>query len=208
MEKKTMKMLLGLALAIIAGCGGKQAGVTGKALVDVAQAAARGSDTVAVEDLAQWLVEGRQDFMLVDVRPPGDFERGSIGEARNLSIAELVTVDVLATLPEDRKVIVFSNSSENGAKGSVLLRLAGIDAHVLSGGYNAWHTRILSPDIPAHEQPGESLQVREQRALACYFVGERGENTAERPKVEFVPPVYTEQEQDKEPLPTVGEESC
>jgi rhodanese-related sulfurtransferase len=204
----TMSLLPGVALAVVAGCGGNHGG-TPASLVDVAQAAARGSDSIAVEDLAQWLVEGRQDFVLVDVREPGDFGQGSIGDARNLSIAELVTEDVLADLPRDRKVVVYSNGSETGAKASVLLRLAGVDAHVLSGGYNAWHARILNPDIPAEEQPGESLQVSEQRALACYFVGERsGEGAAERPKIEFVPPVYTESEGDEKRPAPAAEESC
>ena len=91
----------------------------------------------------------------------------------------------------------------------MLLRLAGFDAHVLSGGYNAWHAQILNPEIPAEEQPGESLQVSEQRALACYFVGDRsGKDVAERPDVEFVPPVYTEQNQERKRPPPVAEESC
>jgi rhodanese-related sulfurtransferase len=202
-------ILLGVALAGIAACGGPQPGDGRTSLVDVAQAAARGSDSVAVDELARWIVEGREDFVLVDVRTAGDFKQGSIGKARNLSIAELVTEDVLDTLPADRKVIVYSNGSENGAKASVLLRLAGLDAHVLSGGYNAWHAQILNPEIPAEEQPGESLQVTEQRALACYFVGDRsGKDGAERPDVEFVPPVYTEPDQEGKRPPPVAEESC
>ena len=209
MNKPTKMVLLGLTLVAVAGCGGKQAGAGRTSLVDAAQAAARGSDSVAVDELARWIIEGRQDFVLVDVRTPDDFSKGSIGEALNLSIAELVAEDVLATLPTDRKVVTYSNGSENGAKASVLLRLAGLDAHVLSGGYNAWHAQILNPEIPAEEQPGESLQVSEQRALACYFVGDRsGKDVAERPKVEFVPPVYTEEEQEDRRPPPVAEESC
>jgi hypothetical protein len=87
--------------------------------------------------------------------------------------------------------------------------VAGLDAHVLSGGYNAWHAQILNPEIPAEEQPGESLQVSEQRALACYFVGDRsGKDVAERPDVEFVPPVHTEQVQERKRPPPAAEESC
>jgi hypothetical protein len=104
---------------------------------------------------------------------------------------------------------VFSNGSENGAKAATLLRVAGFDAHVVTGGYNAWNRRILNPDIPAEEFDGESLQAIEQRAYACYFVGNRGEGSAERPRAEFVPPVFTEEEAaDMEPLPPAGQESC
>ena len=177
-------------------------------LTDIAQAAARQTDRVNVEDLASWLVEGRQDFVLVDVRSGEDYERGHIAEARNIPIAELLADEALSGLPTDRKVIVYSNGSENGAKAATLLRVAGLDAHVVTGGYNAWHNRVLNPDIPLEELDGESPQVSAQRAFSCYFVGDR-EGSAERPAVKFVPPVYTEEEADDlEPLPPAGEESC
>lgn len=208
MNLLTRTLLLASALALT-GCGGANDTAQQAALVDVAQAAARKSDRVAVEDLARWLIEGRQDFALIDVRAAGDHDKGYIGEAQNIPIAKLVTADILETLPSDRKLVLYSNGSENGAKAAVMLRLQGFDAHVLAGGYNAWHSRILNPDISAEELDGESLRVSEQRAFSCYFVGDRGEGTARRPDVEFVPPVFTEEEQeDLEPLPPVGDESC
>ena len=147
--------------------------------------------------------------MLVDVRAAADYDKGHIGEAQNIAIAQLVTADTLATLPTDRKIVVYSNGSENGAKAATLLRIAGLDAHVVSGGYNAWHARILNPDISAEELDGESLQVSQQRAYACYFVGDRGEGSAERPTASFEPPVFDlEEEVDDMPLPPAGEESC
>ena len=178
---------------------------------DVAQAAARQDDRESVEDLADWLIEGRGDFKLIDVRAPEDFENGSIGDAENIPIAQLVSADVLSRLPTDRMVIVYSNGSENAAKAAVLLRLSGIDAHLLTGGYNAWHKRILNPDISAEELDGESLQVSAQRAYSCYFVGERSgsvQSDSNKTSEPFVPPVFTEEEELAAPPPVAGEESC
>ncbi len=180
-------------------------------LAAVALAAAQQDDRESVEDLARWLIEGRGDFKLIDVRRPEDFENGSIADAENIPIAQIVSQDVLSRLPTDRMVIVFSNGSENAAKAAVLLRLSGIDAHLLAGGYNAWHKRILNPDISADELDGESLKVSEQRAYSCYFVGERSELGAKREQqssVPFVPPVFTEGEELAVPPPAAGEESC
>jgi rhodanese-related sulfurtransferase len=204
-----MVMLLSLSAAVIAACG--QANEPQVALVEVAQAAARQDDRVSVEKLASWLIEGRGDFELIDVRMPGDFESGRIGDAKNIPIAQIVTQDVLLSLPTDRMVIVYSNGSENAAKAAVMLRLSGIDAHLLAGGYNAWHKRILNPDISAEELDGESLQVSEQRAYSCYFVGERSESAGMRDKAQsapFVPPVFSEEEELEAPPPAAGEESC
>jgi rhodanese-related sulfurtransferase len=195
------------ATALLAACGGSSSNQA--SLVDVAQAAARASDRVSVEDLASWLIEERQDFVLIDIRPATEFDKGHIGEARNISIAQLLTDEALAELPTDRKVVVYSTGSENAAKASTLLRVAGVDAHVVTGGYNAWHQRILNPDISADELDGESPVVSAQRAYSCYFVGDRGAGSSERPEVEFVPPVFNEEElEELEPLPPAGQESC
>lgn len=207
MNSTTRLTIVIVAAGLLSACGGPPAPAV--SLVDVAQAAARQSDRVDVQELADWLIEGRQDFILVDVRAAADFDQGAIGEARNIPIAELVTDEILASLPTDRKIVVYSNGSENGAKAATLLRVAGLDAHVVTGGYNAWHARVLNPDISAEELDGESLQVSAQRAYSCYFVGDRGEGAAERPEATFVPPVFTEEEEfEDEPLPPAGEESC
>ena len=198
-----------MVLASIAACG--SSGEQGTSLTDVARAAAQQDDRESVEDLAGWLVEGRSDFKLVDVRSPEDFEKGSIVDAENIPLATIVSEDVLARLPSDRMVIVYSNGSENAAKAAVLLRLSGVDAHLLTGGYTVWQQRILNPDISAKELDGESLQVSKQRALSCYFVGERSELGAKRERQSsepFVPPVFTEEEELALPPPTAGEESC
>lgn len=207
MKSLTQKLLVVPAVLLLAGCSGAGDRAHEASLIDVAQAAARQDDRVSVEELASWIVEDRRDFALIDVRAATDYEKGHIGEAQNIPIAELVMEKTLAGLPSG-KIVVYSNGSENGAKAATLLRVAGRDAHVVTGGYNAWHARILNPDISAEELDGESLEVSAQRALSCYFVGDRGAGSAERPAPTFVPPVFTEEEEDDEPLPPPGAESC
>ncbi len=209
MKKYLKATLFSIVVASIAACGASNESEF--SLTDIAQAAARQDDRESVEDLASWLIEGRGDFKLIDVRTPEDFASGSIADAENIPIAQIVSQDVLTRLPTDRMVIVYSNGSENAAKAAVLLRLSGIDAHLLTGGYNAWHTRILNPEISAEELDGESLQVSAQRAYSCYFVGERSELGAKRAQKSsepFVPPVFTEEEELAAPPPAAGEESC
>jgi rhodanese-related sulfurtransferase len=210
MEIRPNTILLIATAALLAACGQPPAPAGQVSFVDVAQAAARQEDRVSVEQLAEWLIEERKDFVLIDVRPQDEYAKASIPEARNIPLAELVASESIAGLPVDRKVVVYSNGSENAAKAATMLRLAGLDAHLVTGGYNAWHERVLNPDIPAEELDGESPQVSAQRAYACYFVGDRGDGAAERAAPEpFEPPVFEQQEQaDLPPMPPVGEESC
>ena len=210
MEIRLNTILLIMIAAMVAACGQPPEPGSRVSFMDVAQSAARQEDRVSVEQLAEWLIEERKDFVLIDVRSQEEYAKGKIHEARNVPLAELVTDETIAGLPSDRKVVVYSNGSENAAKASTMLRLAGLDAHLVTGGYNAWHERILNPDIPAEELDGENPQVSAQRAYSCYFVGERGEGAAERgEKKPFVPPVFTEEEDEDLPeLPPAGEESC
>jgi rhodanese-related sulfurtransferase len=210
MEIRLNTILLIMIAATVAACGQPPEPGTRVSFMDVAQSAARQEDRVSVEQLAEWLIEERKDFVLIDVRSQEEYAQGKIHEARNIPLAELVTDETIAGLPSDRKVVVYSNGSENAAKASTMLRLAGLEAHLVTGGYNAWHERILNPDIPAEELDGENPQVSAQRAYACYFVGDRGEGAAERAeKKPFEPPVFTEGEDEElPPLPPVGEESC
>ena len=210
MKKVLKTTLVSLSAASIAACA--PADKTEVSLLDVAHAAARQDDRVSVEELANWLIEGRGDFKLVDVRMPADYDKGSIEGADNIPIAQLVSPETLAVLPTDRRVIVYSNGSENAAKATTMLRLSGIDAHLLMGGYNAWHEKILNPDIPTEAFDGESLRASAQRAYSCYFVGEKS-GAAPPPAKEagepFVPPVFVESEEvDEPPPPPPEEEGC
>jgi hypothetical protein len=211
MNKLSKMLQLIIAASLLAACGQPSAPGMSQSFVDIAQSAARQDDRVSVEELAEWLIEGREDFVLIDVRMPDDYRNGQIGDAENVPLAELVMGETMKRLPTDRKILLYSNGSENAAKASVMLRLAGFDAHLVTGGFNAWHQRILNPDISADELDGESPQVSAQRAYSCYFVGERGEGAARRSEdnAPFVPPVFTQEEDDDlKPLPPAGEESC
>lgn len=207
LKKTVLAGTLAVAAMTLSACG--PAGTDGVSMTDVAQAAARGEDRVSVHDLATWLIEARGDFLLVDVRLPDEFAGGAIDEALNIPLAQLATGASLDGLPRDRKVIVYSNGSENAAKAVVMLRLSGINAHVLVGGYNAWHGRILNPDISPEAMDGEALKVSEQRAYACYFVGEcAGATAAAAPAEPFVPPVFVETGEEEALPPPAAEEGC
>lgn len=209
MKTRIQMALLTLPLTCLVACGPEPEPRV--SVSDIAQAAARQEDQVNVRDLATWLIEGRGDFQLIDVRPPEGYQRGAIDEAKNIPMAQLFSEETLGSLPDDRKLVVYSSGSQNAAKAAVLLRLSGFNAHVLNGGYKAWHQQVLNPDIPLQASPDEDPELAEQRAYACYFVGERSgaaalpDGDAAEP---FVPPVFVETEEVSELPPPAAEEGC
>jgi rhodanese-related sulfurtransferase len=167
-------VLWGMLAAGLPGCGWND-GATGQPVPrssgQVAQAFSRGEHRVAASDLARWIIEGRQDFQLVDIRAAGDFAKGHIADARNLSLAELFSPEHLDAFPGDRKIILYSNGSEQASAAAAMLRMAGLDAVILVGGYNLWSQRILNPDIADAAADDETPLEAERRAIACYFAG-------------------------------------
>jgi hypothetical protein len=181
-------LLASLCAGLLAGCEREPPPPLTQAYEPLAQAIARGEDRVSPQDLADWIIQGRQDFVLVDVRPREDFEQGHIDDARHIPITELATETVLAGLPTDRRILVYSNGSENAAKAEVMLRLAGHSAVLLQGGYNAWQAQVLHPDLEQTDE--EALDTEKRRAVACYFTP--GATVTAPPPVSipaFTPPV-------------------
>ncbi len=180
-------LLAALCAALLTACGGEPPPPLTQALEPIVQAVARGEDRVRPEALADWLIQDRQDFVLVDVRAREDFERGHIDDARPIPITGLATDKALAGLPRDRRIVVYSNGSENAAKAEVMLRLAGYSAVLLQGGYNAWQARVLHPDLEQVDE--ETLDTEKRRAVACYFTpGATATTPPAAPTPAFVPP--------------------
>jgi rhodanese-related sulfurtransferase len=178
-----MRNVLWLTVAgSLAACGGPapESAVSAEALQKVAQGVARKEGRVAAEELARWIIEGRKDFVLIDIRSADAFALGHVQGAEHVPLTELVTPTALAGLPSDRKVIVYSQGPEETAAAATLLRLGGRDGVVLTGGYEAWSRDVLNPDIPAVATVGEAPALAEKRAIACYFVGGQG-SKAEAP---------------------------
>ncbi len=197
-----------LAGPLVTACGdsGSLSKKQLRGLEQVARIVAVQDDRVMVADLANWLIEGRQDFVLIDLRPSADYEKGHISGARNLAVTKLVQPAELEALPTDRKVILYSQGSELAAQAVVLLRLAGRDANLLLGGFNYWSQHVLNPDLAPILADGEYPRVSEEQAVACYFVG--GDQAAppplSKPVIPFVPPLASP----ATPLPPPAKEHC
>jgi len=211
-----MKMIVQTTLWLAAGlllnaCGDddrQDASATAGQVEQIARVVAQKEDRVAVDDLARWIIEGRQDFVLIDVRSADDFAAGHIDSAENIPLTELVSTQRKQVLPNDRKLVLYSQGSELAAQAAVLLRLSGYDANLLLGGYNFWSQHVLNPDIHPTLADGEYARVPEQQAIACYFVG--GNSVAQAPAPvprapAYVPPVSTPA---VAPPPPVEDEGC
>ena len=195
-SKSNMQRLLVTfaATLALAGCNGDKASEKIRSLEPIAQAAAKQEDRITPEQMADWIISKKRDYRLLDIRSKDEFDSAHIEGAENIPLASLVLTETLQSLPRERKLVVYSNGSEQAAKASVMLRMAGFDAYLLLGGYNHWQQRVLNPDIPTEAADDEMPEQALQRAISCYFAapGERTVSelpTMPKPAKPFTPPL-------------------
>lgn len=204
MQTRTLLYAI-LAAGILTGCGEDSDDAAAYELAPdyalIARDIIHGNDQVSPDDLAQWVIEGRQDFVLLDVRSSEDFESGHIDTARSTPLTYLVEARTLDQLPDDRKLVLYSNATEHAAQAAVMLRLAGLNAYALEGGYNFWQQRVLNPDLAA-QTDAEVLEQEKRRAIACYFAGNyRGAGSAEAVPGDAAGPAFSPAVEPVEALP-------
>jgi sulfur-carrier protein adenylyltransferase/sulfurtransferase len=107
--------------------------------------AARDS-TISVKQLKEMLdarERGEQDFLLVDVREPGEYEIVNIPGAVLIPKNEFLIGDALASLPQDKPVILHCKSGQRSAEVLAVLKAAGLsDAKHVGGGVVAWVNQV------------------------------------------------------------------
>ncbi|MEA1888658.1 MAG: rhodanese-like domain-containing protein [Pseudomonadota bacterium] len=189
--------LIGISMLSACGNGEGQKTVDMSDFERISQAASKAEDRVTVQQLAEWIVESRQDYQLIDIRDSKSYQDSHLKGAESLPLSVLTAAAGLENLSDSKKIIVYSNGSENAAKAVVMLRLLGLDSYLLSGGYNAWQQQVLNPDIPVQAVDDEAPQVALQRAIACHFKGATVQAPAvtakpvKKASPAFTPPVFT-----------------
>ena len=110
--------------------------------------AARDS-TISVRDLAAMKAAG-DDFLLIDVREPGEFEIVSIPGAVLIPKGEFLNGSALEKMPQDKKIVVNCKTGVRSAEVLAVLKGAGFANSVhVGGGVIAWVNQI-EPELPTY----------------------------------------------------------
>jgi adenylyltransferase/sulfurtransferase len=110
-------------------------------LSDAAEVAVKDS-TISVTDLASKMAT-EEDFYLIDVREPSEFEIVRIPGSHLIPKQGFLDGTVLATLPQDKPIILHCKSGVRSAECLAILKGAGFaDATHVAGGVIAWAKQI------------------------------------------------------------------
>jgi rhodanese-related sulfurtransferase len=183
----TMNVKLGLlaaalaSLALVAGKSHESRGVTidPKQLSFVIQ---NELDHVTAAELADWIMQQRNDFRTIDLRDAQAFNEYHIPGAINLSMPALVGTN----LDKHQAIVLYSEGGVHSAQALFLLWAQGYTkAYMLKGGLAEWNDTVLHPEItlsPGSKAAADSLRAVRRRSE--YFGGTA---VTQRPKTPQVP---------------------
>jgi rhodanese-related sulfurtransferase len=138
------------ALALLLGVVAVAARPTraGRATIDSRELAAlmaRGVDRVQPRALAGWIIQGRADYLLIDLRDAAAFAAGvRIPSAQNIPVSALPD----AVLPPDEPILLVADDEARAAQAWFLLTVQGREGvAIVRGGLRGWEDDVLYPNV-------------------------------------------------------------
>jgi adenylyltransferase/sulfurtransferase len=115
---------------------------------EAAQQAAVGSTITAAE--LKELLDSDKPVALIDVREPAEWEIVRIPGAKLIPKDEILRGDALATLPQDRQIVMYCKTGVRSAETLAAVKGAGFaDAVHVQGGVTAWVNQV-DPSLPSY----------------------------------------------------------
>jgi len=126
-------------------------------------------DHVKAPELAAWIIEGRADYRLLDLRAAQEYATYHIPSAENVPLTRLADYP----LQRNEKIVLYSEGGIHSAQAWMLLRAQGYEAvYMVLGGLEAWKDEVLFPSLPAEAGPQALAQFERTAQVAKFFGGE------------------------------------
>ncbi|HNY92784.1 MAG TPA: rhodanese-like domain-containing protein [bacterium] len=125
-------------------------------------------DHIAAEELADWIIQNRADYRLVDLRTEEEFTTYHIPTAENIPLAGLID----GGLQRNEKIVLYSEGGIHSAQAWFLLKAKGYKAvYMLFGGLEEWKDRVLFPAVPENPTPEQLAAFAKIKEVSKYFGG-------------------------------------
>jgi rhodanese-related sulfurtransferase len=146
---------------------------------------------VDVDELADWIIKGKYDYRLVDLRDTEKYESYNIPFSENIPIRELLDSDLM----RNEKIVLYSDEETVAAQSWFLLKADNFKSvYILKGGLKSWKDQVLFPTL-ASEPTKEQLALFEKKIEVSKFfggqpqIGSEGEIKRDTPKLKAPPKV-------------------
>ena len=135
---------------------------------DLLTSVERQEDHVTPSELAAWIVEGRVDYRLVDIRDAKAYAEYHIPTAENLPLSTVVD----GSLGRTEKIVLYGDGGIHAAQAWMVLKGKGHTAvYTVLEGLDAWKDQVLFPVLEADATPQEQARFERAAAVAKFFGG-------------------------------------
>lgn len=125
-------------------------------------------DHVAAEELADWIIQNRSDYRLIDLRTEKEYGEYHIPTSENITLAGLTDAD----LQRNEKIVLYSEGGIHSAQAWFLLKARGYKAvYMLFGGLEEWKDKVLFPAVPENPTPEQRVAFAKIKEVSTYFGG-------------------------------------
>jgi len=125
-------------------------------------------DHVSVQTLADWIIQGKSDFRLIDLRHEKDFAEYHVPSAENVTPSGLDQ----SNLQRNEKIILYSDGGIHSAQAWMLLEAKGFKGvYILRGGLEEWKDQILFPRIPENPTAAQVVEFAKTKEVSKFFGG-------------------------------------
>jgi len=136
----------------------------------------KGVDHISVQELSDWIIKGKSDYRLIDLRTEKEFSEYSIPTSENIQIVNLTDGD----LQRNQKLILYSDGGIHSAQAWFLLKAKGfVSVYMLKGGLDEWKDKILFPKLSADANEQQKSEFEKMAEVSKYFGGSPQTGTTE-----------------------------
>ena len=184
---KTMAALALMFVAVVLAVAGTMSHGTGAGPVDSAaimQGIIDEKDHVTPVELAHWITEKRQDYQLIDLRQPWQFDDYHIPTAINVPLGQFFQEANLKQLDRSKKIVVYGLGAGHAAETQLLLQMKGYNAYSVREGISAWWDLVVTP-TSLRSDSADPAGYQQAKQLREFFFG----STSSQPKSNAVPAI-------------------
>jgi rhodanese-related sulfurtransferase len=187
--------VLSLALGVLALAGdpgsGSKVVLDTQALANIVDSEV---DHITVEELADWIIQNRSNYRLIDLRDEAEYVPYHIPTAERVSIRDLRDYP----LYRNEKIVLYSDGRIHAAQAWFLLRAEGYaGSYILLGGLDLWKDEILFPMLSDQASQEERENFKKRISVSRYFGGRPRIGDVEQleakpmpvPKMDLPPPI-------------------